>query len=75
MKFNINNYFLTNVKSQIMFINESDFTRTEKMYYLLGYKASLIALKNIQEENFDNIFKIIDDEINNIIGEIAKYGE
>ena len=75
MKFNINNYFLTNVKSQIMFINESDFTRTEKMYYLLGYKASLIALKDIQEENFDNIFKIIDDEINNIIGEIAKYGE
>ena len=75
MKFNINNYFLTNVKSQIMFINENDFTRTEKMYYLLGYKASLIALKNIQEENFDNIFKIIDNEINNIIGEIAKYGE
>ena len=75
MKFNINNYFLTNVKSQIMFINESDFTRTEKMYYLLGYKASLIALKDIQEENFDNIFKIIDDEINNIIGEIARYGE
>ena len=75
MEFNINNYFLTNVKSQIIFINESDFTRTEKMYYLLGYKASLIALKDIQEENFDNIFKIIDDEVNNIIGEIARYGE
>ena len=75
MAFNINNYFLTNLKLQIKFINESDFTRTEKMYYLLGYKASLIALKNIQKENFDNIFKIIEDEINNIIGEIAKYGE
>ena len=75
MEFNINNYFLTNLKLQIIFINEGDFTRTEKMYYLLGYKASLIALKDIQEENFDNIFKIIDDEINNIIGEIAKYGE
>ena len=75
MEFNINNYFLTNLKLQIKFINESDFTRTEKMYYLLGYKASLIALKDIQEENFDNIFKIIDDEINNIIGEIARYGE
>ena len=75
MEFNINSYFSTNLKLQIMFINESDFTRTEKMYYLLGYKASLIALKNIQEENFDNIFKIIDNEINNIIGEIAKYGE
>ena len=75
MEFNINTYFLTNVKLQIKFINESDFTRTEKMYYLLGYKASLIALKDIQEENFDNIFKTIDDEINNIIGEIAKYGE
>jgi hypothetical protein len=45
------------------------------MYYLLGYKASLIALKDIQKENFNNIFKTIDDEINNIIGEIAKYGE
>ena len=75
MEFNINTYFLTNVKLQIKFINESDFTRTEKMYYLLGYKASLIALKDIQEENFNNIFKIINDEINNIIGEIAKYGE
>ena len=75
MEFNINSYFSTNLKLQIMFINESDFTRTEKMYYLLGYKASLIALKDIQEENFDNIFKIIDNEINNIIGEIAKYGE
>ena len=75
MEFNINNYFLTNLKLQIKFINESDFTRTEKMYYLLGYKASLITLKDIQEENFNNIFKIIDDEINNIIGEIAKYGE
>ena len=75
MEFNINNYFLTNLKLQIKFINESDFTRTEKMYYLLGYKSSLIALKNIQEENFDNIFEIIDNEINNIIGEYAKYGE
>ena len=75
MEFNINNYFLTNLKLQIKFINESDFTRTEKMYYLLGYKSSLIALKNIQEENFDNIFEIIDNEINNIIGEIARYGE
>ena len=75
MEFNINKYFLTNLKLQIMCINEGDFTRTEKMYYLLGYKASLIALKDIQEENFDNIFKTIDDEINNIIGEIAKYGE
>jgi hypothetical protein len=75
MEFNINNYFLTNLKLQIKFINESDFTRTEKMYYLLGYKASLIALKDIQKENFNNIFKTIDDEINNIIGEIAKYGE
>ena len=75
MEFNINNYFLTNLKLQIKFINESDFTRTEKMYYLLGYKANLIVLKDIQEENFNNIFKIIDDEINNIIGEIAKYGE
>ena len=75
MESNINNYFLTNVKLQIKFINESDFTRTEKMYYLLGYKASLIALKDIQKENLDNIFKIIDDEVNNIIGEIARYGE
>ena len=66
---NINNYFLTNLKLQIEFIEKSDFTTTEKMYYLLGYKATLIALTNIIEEDFNNIFNIINEKIDNIIFE------